>query len=42
MDVTISSIFSIGLALFVLITLLIGVKQVPQGINYTVERFGRL
>ena len=29
------------LALLVIITLFAGIKQVPQGFNYTVERFGR-
>jgi regulator of protease activity HflC (stomatin/prohibitin superfamily) len=28
-------------AVFVLITILMGVRQIPQGWNYTVERFGR-
>ncbi|MBY0613414.1 MAG: paraslipin, partial [Beijerinckiaceae bacterium] len=37
----ISAVFGIGFAIFVLITLLAGVKQIPQGRNYTVERFGR-
>ena len=31
----------IELVLFVVVTLIAGVKQVPQGYNYTVERFGR-
>ncbi|SON57630.1 Modulator of FtsH protease HflC [Hartmannibacter diazotrophicus] len=34
-------IFVIVLALLVVITLFAGVKQVPQGYHYTVERFGR-
>ena len=35
------AIFAIVLVLFVIITLIAGMKQVPQGYNYTVERFGR-
>ena len=35
------SVFAIVIALFILITILMGVRQVPQGWNYTVERFGR-
>ena len=34
-------IVAIAIALFVIITVLMGVRQVPQGWNYTVERFGR-
>jgi regulator of protease activity HflC (stomatin/prohibitin superfamily) len=34
-------IFAIVLALLVIFTLLAGVKTVPQGFNWTVERFGR-
>src|SRR5208282_2149645 len=34
-------IVAIAIALFVVITVLMGVRQVPQGYNYTVERFGR-
>ena len=34
-------IVAIAIALFVIITVLMGVRQVPQGYNYTVERFGR-
>ncbi len=29
------------IAAFVIVTILMGVRQVPQGYNYTVERFGR-
>jgi len=29
------------LAFFVIIVLFAGIKQVPQGFNYTVERFGK-
>jgi len=36
-----ASVFAIAVALFVIITVLMGVRQVPQGFNYTVERFGR-
>ncbi|MBV8662662.1 MAG: SPFH/Band 7/PHB domain protein [Hyphomicrobiales bacterium] len=35
------SIVAIAIALFVVVTVLMGVRQVPQGYNYTVERFGR-
>lgn len=35
------SVFAIVIAAFILITILMGVRQVPQGWNYTVERFGR-
>jgi regulator of protease activity HflC (stomatin/prohibitin superfamily) len=35
------AIFAIVLVLFAVVTLIAGVKQVPQGYNYTVERFGR-
>ena len=35
------SIFAILVALFVIITIMMGIRQVPQGYNYTVERFGR-
>ena len=41
MDMGPSAMFGIGFAIFVVILLLAGVKQVPQGRNYTVERFGR-
>jgi regulator of protease activity HflC (stomatin/prohibitin superfamily) len=34
-----SAIFAIAFALFVIITLMAGIRQVPQGFNYTVERF---
>ena len=34
-------IVAIAIALFVIVTVLMGVRQVPQGYNYTVERFGR-
>ncbi len=35
------SVFAILIALFVIVTIMMGVRQVPQGYNYTVERFGR-
>ena len=35
------SVVAIVIALFVVMTVLMGVRQVPQGYNYTVERFGR-
>jgi regulator of protease activity HflC (stomatin/prohibitin superfamily) len=34
-------VFAIALVLFVVITLMAGIRQVPQGYAYTVERFGR-
>ena len=34
-------IFAVVLVLFAIVTILIGVRTVPQGYNYTVERFGR-
>ena len=34
-------IFAIAVLGFVIVTLMMGVRQVPQGFNYTVERFGR-
>ena len=36
-----ASIFALVIVAFVVITALMGVRQVPQGFNYTVERFGR-
>ncbi|HRJ68920.1 MAG TPA: SPFH domain-containing protein, partial [Beijerinckiaceae bacterium] len=35
------SIFAVALFVFVVITLMAGIRQVPQGMHYTVERFGR-
>lgn len=35
------SIFAAVFVLFVIITLMMGVRQVPQGYSYTVERFGK-
>jgi regulator of protease activity HflC (stomatin/prohibitin superfamily) len=35
------SVFAILIALFVVVTIMMGIRQVPQGYNYTVERFGR-
>src|ERR1700689_1870796 len=35
------SLFALVVAAFVLLTILMGVGQVPQGWNYTVERFGK-
>ena len=34
-------VFAVFLALFVILTLMAGIRQVPQGYAYTVERFGR-
>ena len=33
--------FVVGLAVLVAILIFLGVKSVPQGMEYTVERFGR-
>lgn len=33
--------FAVGLAIFAIILIFLGVKSVPQGMEYTVERFGR-
>ncbi|MFN3891690.1 MAG: SPFH domain-containing protein [Beijerinckiaceae bacterium] len=41
MDATGFSIFATAIVIFVLVTLLMGVRQVPQGFAYTVERFGK-
>ena len=35
------SVFALILLVFVIVTLMAGVRQVPQGYAYTVERFGR-
>ena len=35
------SIFSIALVLLVIVTLFAGVKTVPQGYDWTIERFGK-
>jgi regulator of protease activity HflC (stomatin/prohibitin superfamily) len=35
------SVFAIVVVAFIVITVLMGVRQVPQGYHYTVERFGR-
>ena len=35
------SVFAIALVAFIVITLMMGMRQVPQGYNYTVERFGK-
>ncbi len=35
------SLFAIAFVVFVLITVAMGVRQVPQGYGYTVERFGK-
>jgi regulator of protease activity HflC (stomatin/prohibitin superfamily) len=39
MDLGGSTVVAIVFALFIVITLMAGIKQVPQGYNYTVERF---
>jgi regulator of protease activity HflC (stomatin/prohibitin superfamily) len=41
MDATGFSIFATTVVIFVVVTLLMGVRQVPQGFAYTVERFGK-
>ena len=35
------SMFAIAVVVLVILTLMMGVRQVPQGYNYTVERFGK-
>ena len=35
------SLFAIAVVVLVILTLMMGVRQVPQGFNYTVERFGK-
>ena len=35
------TVFAIAIALFVIITLVMAIRQVPQGYAYTVERFGK-
>ena len=35
------SVFAIVVVAFIVITVLMGVRQVPQGYNYTVVRFGK-
>ena len=34
------SVFAIVVVLFVLVTIMMGIRQVPQGYNYTVGRYG--
>jgi regulator of protease activity HflC (stomatin/prohibitin superfamily) len=41
MEVSGFGIFAIAIVIFVVATLLMGVRQVPQGFAYTVERFGK-
>ncbi len=36
-----ASAFALVIVAFIVVTALMGVRQVPQGYNYTVERFGR-
>lgn len=40
-DLAGGSLFAVAAFIFVIITLMAGIRQVPQGMNYTVERFGR-
>ena len=35
------SLFAVAVVVLVILTLMMGVRQVPQGFNYTVERFGK-
>jgi len=35
------SVFALVVVAFAVVTALMGVRQVPQGFNYTVERFGK-
>jgi regulator of protease activity HflC (stomatin/prohibitin superfamily) len=35
------SVFALVVVAFIVVTLLMGIRQVPQGYNYTVERFGK-
>ena len=35
------SVFAVIVVAFIVIAVLMGVRQVPQGYNYTVERFGK-
>jgi regulator of protease activity HflC (stomatin/prohibitin superfamily) len=39
MIITGSTVVALALALFVIVTLMAGIRQVPQGYHYTVERF---
>jgi regulator of protease activity HflC (stomatin/prohibitin superfamily) len=39
MVITGSTVVALALALFVIVTLMAGIRQVPQGYHYTVERF---
>jgi regulator of protease activity HflC (stomatin/prohibitin superfamily) len=40
-DISGFGLFALAVVIFVVITILMGVRQVPQGYAYTVERFGR-
>jgi regulator of protease activity HflC (stomatin/prohibitin superfamily) len=35
------SVFALVIVAFIVVTVLMGIRQVPQGYNYTVERFGK-
>jgi regulator of protease activity HflC (stomatin/prohibitin superfamily) len=35
------SVFALVIVAFIVVTVLMGIRQVPQGFNYTVERFGK-
>jgi regulator of protease activity HflC (stomatin/prohibitin superfamily) len=35
------SLFALVIVAFIVVTVLMGIRQVPQGFNYTVERFGK-
>ncbi|MBX9740470.1 MAG: SPFH/Band 7/PHB domain protein [Beijerinckiaceae bacterium] len=40
-DISGFGLFALAVVIFVIVTILMGVRQVPQGYAYTVERFGR-
>ena len=40
-DVSLFSVFAIAIVVFALVLVFLGVKTVPQGFEFTVERFGR-
>ena len=41
LEISAFGIFAAVLVLFVIVTILMGVRQVPQGYELTIERFGR-
>ena len=40
-DISGFGLFALAVVIFVIVTVLMGIRQVPQGYAYTVERFGR-